>query len=119
MSEVDDWREKKIAEYEVEKAELDRVRIEKKAFSKSIRDAGLEEEDVADVLNTLEFVLSGKSNDYCCKLLRFVLGEYIDKTKEVCSECNGVGSVGGCKECGEVEMCNCDGSWHKAGIGCI
>jgi len=42
----------------------------------------------------------------------------LDWVLETCSKCDGNGTIGGCESCGEVLMCNCDGSVHLYGRGC-
>lgn len=39
---------------------------------------------------------------------------------ETCNTCKGQGTImKECGECGEVRMCNCNGSLHEYGMGCL
>ena len=42
----------------------------------------------------------------------------LDWVLESCSACGMSGELGGCKECGKIRMCNCDGNWYEWGMGC-
>jgi hypothetical protein len=47
--------------------------------------------------------------------------EEFEKTDiKKCEKCNGMGDISpGCKKCGRVIMCECDGSLHPYGMGCL
>ena len=38
---------------------------------------------------------------------------------QTCGLCEGRGAISGCESCGRVRMCNCDGSVHAYGLGCL